>query len=134
METIFPQAGTYGSYSRAEAVEDGMLVDVTAEASETGFRIPVALTAAAWGGCVAWDDADSHRQTYQDERGRLHDVLWMAHLAARAARGGSETLFSLYRVPRGGRGIKPRLVTLKLTIGPGDAGEPVVTIMLPSED
>ncbi len=127
METIF-------SYSRADAITDGVLVDVTAEASETGFRIPVALTAAAWGGCVAWDDADSHRQTHQGERGRLHDVLWMAFLAARAARGSSETLFSLYRVPRGGRGIKPRLVTLKLTIGPGDAGEPVITIMLPTED
>ncbi len=127
METIF-------SYSRAEALEDGVLVDVTAEASETGFRIPVALTAEAWADCVAWDPTDSDRQTYQDERGRLHDVLWMAQLAARQARRGRETLFSLYRVPRGGRGIKPRLMTLKLTIGPGDVGEPVVTIMLPSED
>ncbi len=127
METIF-------SYTRAQAIEDGVLVNVTAEASETGFRIPVALTAVAWADCVAWDPADSARQPHQDERGRLHDILWMAHLAARAARGGSETLFSLYRVPRGGRGIKPRLVTLKLTIGPGDAGEPVITIMLPTED
>nr|WP_298135570.1 DUF6573 family protein [Acidiferrobacter sp.] len=101
---------------------------------DAGFRIPVALTAAAWADCDAWDPADSHRQTTQDERGRLHDVLWMAHLAARAARGGSETLFSLYRVPRGGRAITPRLVTLKLAIGPGDAGEPVITIMQPVED
>jgi hypothetical protein len=127
METIY-------SYSRAQALDDAVLVDVTNDATEAGFRIPVALTAAAWVDCVKWTTEDNRRQTVQDQQGRLWDVLWMAHLAARAARGSSETLFSLYRVPRGGCGIKPRLVTLKLTIGPGDAGEPVATIMLPTED
>jgi Family of unknown function (DUF6573) len=43
-------------------------------------------------------------------------------------------LFQLYRVPRDGRSRDAVLVTLKLIVGPGDAGEPVITILLPDED
>ena len=119
-------------YTRAQAINDGALVDVSETAREAGFKFPVAMTRAAWADCVEWTDRDSNRQTSQDEAGRLWDVLWMASRAAR--RGGSETLFQLYRLPRGGRGIKPRIVTLKMLCGPGDQGEPVITILLPEED
>lgn len=131
MTEIF--GGTIHTYGRAEAIEDGILVDVTQTACEAGFAIPVALTIGAWVDCVAWDAADGHRQTYQDEPGRLWDVLWMSAQAARRG-SGERIVFQLYRVPRGGRGIRPRLTTLQMTIGPGDAGEPVITIMLPGED
>lgn len=110
------------AYTRAEAIADGTLIDVT----EAGFRLPVALTAAAWAVCVEWSAADSQRQTLQDEAGRLWDVVWMASIAARKAQGE--------RVPRGGRATRPRLTTLHLHIGPGDAGEPVITILMPNED
>lgn len=120
-------------YTRRQALDDGYLVDVTTTAQEAGFRFQVAMTQAAWADCVAWSEEDSQRQVYQDEAGRLWDVLWMASLAAR--RGTGERLaFQLYRVPRGGRGIRPRLVTLHLAIGPGDEGEPVITILMPNED
>lgn len=46
----------------------------------------------------------------------------------------AQALADGYRVPRGGRGKRARLVTLKLHIGPSDQGEPVVTIMQPNED
>lgn len=121
------------TYSRAEAIEDGLLVDASEQAQEAGFRIPVALTAAAWADCVAWNATDSMRQTYQDESGRLWDVLWMSAQAARKG-GGERMTFQLYRVPRGGRGMRPRLTTLQMVIGPGDAGEPVITILLLGED
>lgn len=123
------------SYTRAQAIEDGVLVDVSRTAQEAGFRWPVALTHAAWEDCVAWSEDDTKRQTIQDQSGRLWDVLWMAFNAIRQAlAGGSELDFKLYRVPRGGRAIKAELTTLKLVCGPGDEGEPVVTIMLPHED
>jgi len=57
----------------------------------------------------------------------------MASAAARR-NGGSELRFQLYRVPRGGRGVRPRLVTLQMHCGAGDEGEPVITIGLPGED
>lgn len=122
----------YG-YSRAQAISDGVLVDVSAMAKEAGFTVSVALTSAAWSDCVEWGDRDSSRQTHQDESGRLWDVLWMAHLAARRAQGGT-IAFTMYRVPRGGKGRMPRKVTLHLHIGPGDVAEPVITVMMPGED
>jgi hypothetical protein len=120
------------TYTRLQASEDGYLVDVSEVAREAGITFPVAMTRAAWVDCVEWAEADSRRQTYQDEAGRLWDVLWMLKLAAR--RGGSEIRYQLYRVPRGGRGVRPRLVTLKAICGPGDQGEPVITVMLINED
>lgn len=119
-------------YTRQQAIEDGCLVDVTTTAAEAGFRFPLTLTRAVWEGCVAWSNADSQRQTHQDEAGRLWDVLWMARLAAR--RGGERLAFQLYRLPRGGHGVRSRLTILHMCIGPGDHGEPVITIMMPNED
>lgn len=122
------------AYTRAQAIDDGVLVDVSSTAAEAGFRWPVALTRTVWVDAVEWCEADSDRQIYQDEAGRLWDVLWMAYLAARRKSGESETLFQVYRVPHGGRDIRSRLVTLKMVSGPGDNGEPVITIMQPDED
>lgn len=122
------------AYTRQQMLEDGYLVDVTETASEAGFILPVALTRAVWEGCVEWDDDDTKRQTYQDIQGRLWDVIYMAFLAARANKSQSSFLYQIYRVPRGGRGKKTRKVVLKTVIGPGDQGEPVVTIMEPNED
>jgi hypothetical protein len=120
-------------YSRAQAIADGLLVDVTELAQEAGFRVPVALTAAVWADCVAWGEEDTRRQTYQDEQGRLWDVLWMAILTACRGTGHMLT-FQLNRVPRGNQGSNSLLVTLKLCIGPGDSGEPVITLLMPNEE
>ena len=123
------------TYSRAQALEDGVLVDAGPLAEEVGFRWPVAITAAAWEDCVGWTDADSARQVHQDLAGRLWDLVYMASHAIRTGRGsGDRLLFQLYRVPRDGYSTKAALVTLKLIVGPGDHGEPVITILLPDED
>ena len=123
------------TYSRAQAIEDGVLVDAGEMATEVGFRIPVALTAAAWSDCVVWSHADSEHQVHQDQSGRLFDVLYMAHHAIRSSRSGGDRLtFKLYRVPRDGKSTEAAITTLKLIVGPGDQGEPVVTILLLGED
>lgn len=122
------------SFSRAQALEDGVLIDVTETAQEAGFRLPVALTSAAWHQTVEWTEADTRRQTPQDESGRLWDVLWMAYLAAKRASGGCRVQFNMLMVPRGGAARRPRLMALTMQIGPGDDGAPVITIMLPNED
>ncbi len=57
------------SYTRTQAIEDGVLVDVSEMAQEAGFKHPVALTRAVWEDCVAWDEGDNNHQTYQDESG-----------------------------------------------------------------
>lgn len=121
-------------YTRAQAIGDGVLIDLSKTAHEAGFRLPVAMTAAAWADCVTWNDADSTRQIAQDEAGRLWDVLWMAYLAARRAGNSQRIAFTVNRVPTGGRSPNPQPTTLHMCIGPGDNGAPVITILLPNED
>jgi len=126
------------TYTRAQALADGVLIDAGPMAREVGFRVPVALTGAAWQDCVAWTESENESQTLQDPDGRLWDVLYMAtfglrsHLARK--RPGNELLFKLHRVPRDGRSREPVLSKLKLVMEAGDLGEPVITIMLPHED
>lgn len=117
------------SYSRAQAITDGALVDVSDMAKEAGFRYPVAMTAAAWNDCVAWPG--SSRSAGQSESGRLWDVLWMTKLAIKGA-DGDRVMVRVLRVPaRGGRAAP---AALQAVVGPGDCWEPVITIMLPGED
>ncbi|RUL84607.1 DUF6573 family protein [Tautonia sociabilis] len=117
-------------YTRAQAIADGVLIDVTETALEAGFRIPVALTHAVWAEYVAVPDG----VVAQDEAGRLWDILWMCRVAITRSKGtDSELLFRLH-VRNDNRPGDPPLVTLKAHCGPGDKAEPVITIMLPHED
>lgn len=141
--SIFGQADVISSYTRAKALADGVLVDAGTMAREAGWKIPVALTAAVWSDCVEWSESDSQRKRCgQDEAGRLWDVLWMGMVAAKGHIARCEThpdtdpsrcRMIVYRVPREGRGIVPRLTELKIVIDGGDDGSPVATIMEPDE-
>ncbi len=63
-----------------------------------------------------------------------HSVFMASH-AIRTSRGSGDWLqFQLYRVPRDGRSTEAALFTLKLIVGPGDADEPVITVLQPHED
>jgi hypothetical protein len=114
-------------YSRAQAIEDGILIDVTETAKEAGISFPTTVTAAVWERCVAVPE----KAPWQDESGRLWDVLTMLRYAIRQSNGGQEVAFSV-AVQNDAR--HPRRVQLKALCGPGDRGEPVITIMLPEED
>ncbi len=123
------------TYTRAQAIEDGVLINPGVMAKEAGFKWPVALTSAVWADCVAWTDDDSTHQIHQDQTGRLWDILYMASHTIRTSNdSGDRILFQLYRVPCDGHSTEAVLVTLKLIVGPGDTAEPVVTILLPHED
>jgi hypothetical protein len=50
---MFDNADLIHAYTRAEAIADGALIDVSAVARKAGIRYPVALTAAVWAKCVA---------------------------------------------------------------------------------
>ena len=125
-------------YTRAQAIADGVLIDVTEHAKSYGIKFHTVLTAAVWNDCVAWDEEDNKRKgTAQDETGRLLDVLAMAAWRMRAASrddGENRAVFSVLRTPRDGKGRKPRAAELVVHIGPGDHHEPVITIMFPGED
>jgi hypothetical protein len=134
-EPLFTNEDLIYSYTRAQAIEDGELIDVTETAREAGFKVPVAITRAVWIDCVEWTEETGKRKAvYQDEAGRLWDVIYMARLAANATCNKQQRFYQIYRIPVEGRGIKPRRVILAMHIGPGDTGEAVITISQPNED
>jgi hypothetical protein len=125
---MFEEADLIHRYTRAQAIADGVLIDVTQMAREAGIRWPVALTAAAWAKCVAVPPGVA----CQDEAGRLWDVAWMLACAIRRGGSGPEIGFALH-VRNDNRDRTPPLVRLRALCGPGDRGEPVLTVLLPEE-
>lgn len=125
-------------YTRARALEDGVLVDLTEQGKQYGFKLPLACTEAVWR-LVAWSDDIEARKadaTGQSTDGRLHDVLSLARWRAqRAAQEEASAMsFDVLMVPVDGPRVRPVLVSMWMTIGGGDDGEPVLTLMLEGED
>lgn len=115
------------AYTRADALEDGVLVDVTELAKEAGFKCPVAVTRGVWADI---ENIPPRFQGLQDVTGRLWDILFMGRLAIRQYQGDGHVL--LYRlIMHVGR---KTYYDLKMVSGPGDNGELVITIMRPDED
>jgi hypothetical protein len=122
----------YG-YSRAQALADGVLVDVTAQAAEAGFRLPVAVTAALWNRYVV--PAEDLRQHGQIEQGRLHGVLTLLRAAIGRLRAAGQpsdrvSFRAAFLMPQE-HNVTAWLIAV---CGPGDDGEAVVTLMLEGED
>ncbi len=122
-------------YTRAQAIEDGILVDVSDTAREAGFNIPVAVTRTVWNRIVALPDG---YQGFQDERGRLWDVLWMArHYALRASDSDRVRMCVLVRDIRKDlhdSNRPPRKHFPIVAIGAGDERRPAITIMFAEDD
>ena len=126
----FEDAPVIYSYTRKQAIEDGVLIDLSAWASETGFTIPVACTAAVWNQFIV--PPEGTKELGQSERGRCHDLLWMLFCAIRRAKsGGDRVMFSVIFLNAKKR---HQAVQLKAICGPGDDGEPVLTVLTPDED
>ena len=81
MTGIFSPDDLIHSYTRQQAIEDGVLVDVSETAREAGIRYPVALTRAVWARYVEVPLGVE----CQDEEGRLWDILWMFRYGAEGA-------------------------------------------------
>ena len=126
-------------YTRAQALDDGTLCDLTPIAPRYGFKIPMACTSGVWH-TLEWNEGDEARKdnaTGQTTEGRLHDVLSLAGLAAREAARNEPTstvYFDVLMVPRSGSVSVALTQQFILVVGPGDQGEPVLTLMLPGED
>lgn len=115
------------SYTREQAIEDGVLIDVSEMAREAGVKHPVAVTYTLWYGYIEPDpDAKFLGQSIE---GRLWDVLWMFRVKAFVS-VDSQFQFKVYFIMR----KELKLAELKAVCGPGDNLEPVITIMLPEED
>ena len=126
---FWDDAEVISEYSRAQAIDDGVLVDVSEIAREAGITFPVAITRTAWALTV---EVPKGLEGLQDETGRLWDVVYMLRCAIRRA-SGPEVRYGVH-VRNDRRERTPPLVRLKALCGPGDDAAPVITIMLPEED
>ena len=121
------------AYTRAQAIADGVLVDLmqpetVALVAEAGFTVPLAMTAAAF--VATLGPVGTELPSGQDIRGRLWDVLNLLRWAIRRQSDADRVHFTV-AVWNGKRHDDVNLWAL---IGPGDDGEPVITIMLEGED
>ena len=118
------------SYTRAQALADGVQVDVTKTAAEAGIRFPVFLTRTVFDAYVT----APANVAGQDGEGRLWDVVWMLGYEMHHSRPVSNWLeFALY-VRNDNR--PARLVKLVAICGPLDIDDPrpAITVMMPDED
>jgi hypothetical protein len=120
------------TYSRTQAIEDGVLVDLTQGelgelVREAGIRYPLACTAAVYAKGVT----PAAKKMGNDIKGRMWDVLTMYKYAVRGAKPGQQQIYiHLHCVVKR---IVPSPVVIKAVCGPGDAAEPVI-LMMPDED
>ena len=135
-------------YTRAQAIADGALVDLTTATDnkgqllcqQAGFKVPVAITRTAWtktveiGGIWKPDGEGEVLELKggQSLTGRLWDVLWMLRVAfGKAAKSDRVDFQVLVDVHGDGR---HNVVKLWALCGPGDDAQSVITIMVEGED
>ena len=118
------------SYTRKQAVADGVQVEVTKSAQEAGIKFPVFLTRTVFDSFVTVPEG----VTGQDEAGRLWDAVWMTRFAILRARPGCDRLPVALYVRNDNRAAK--LVKLIATCGALEIDDPspAITVMLPDED
>ena len=127
--TDFGELEVIHVYSRAQALEDGVLVALSEGETKAlcleHYREPLACTADVW---ALLERAIVNPRYCNDLQGLLHDILFMSKRGRQVA--PDTRLFPVII-----KGVGKRLLhELKLVIGPGDAGEPVLTLMFPWED
>jgi len=121
------------SYTRAQAFADGVLVDVTGSAKDTGFKLPVAITEALENRLTPTRADQSLGQDYD---GRLWDVLWLAAFTIKLADRGTDSVnFTVAQQETDAKSGGPHTTELHIRAicGPGDEGELVVTIGFPED-
>lgn len=126
---MFKESDVIFRYTRAQAIEDGVLVDVTERARECGFKCAVAVTANLWADVIVPDE--KAKSAGQSESGRLWDLLWMLYVRIVSSPVSTELLFYTVLVHDG---LRQRQVQVKAVCGPGDEGELTITVMRPDED
>lgn len=115
------------TYTRTQAIEDGMLIDATegdfAEVTRQHFgSVHVAMTSALF---ELIKKAVEHPRHCNDWRGVWHDICWMSRVTV--ARGGG-----LFIVIIAGTG-RIRNHILRVECGATDEGAPALTYMLRDE-
>jgi hypothetical protein len=141
----FEDMEVISSYTRAQAIEDGVLVDVSALAREAGFKYPVAVTVGVFAVLAPWANGSQGdiskpakgQPLYglgQSFDGRAWDLLTILLYEIRRGKGEARLDFApLFLMPDFAQD-RPVSVQFEAICGPGDEGEPTITISRRGED
>ncbi len=121
------------SYTLAQGIKDGFLIDITAAANKAGFKIPIAVTQAVWNKYIAWVNDNEQEQTKHELDNRLQNMLTALQIAIRKVQNAACIHYELV-VPRNGKSKTEKKVQLKAILGADDNGEAVIIIMLSDEN
>ena len=120
-ENVFGK--TVYSYSRRQAIGDGVLVDLTVlEITRQHWKLQLCCTDNVW--AIIQDAVTNHGK---DLIGILHDLYCLAKLGIKPSTTGQDRVY--FRATVG-----VRTHDFVLAFGPGDTAMPVLTLMLPSDD
>ncbi len=108
------------SYPRAQAIEDGVLVDVSDSDAASLYKYPVVVTQALHAALSVGRGKEPDTYT-----ARLRDVFSMAIAWSRGTGGGEDVYFPV-KVGR-------KVLRLRVNCGPGDNAEPVLTFGFPED-
>jgi hypothetical protein len=139
---MFERKDIVYSYTRSDAIADGVLVDVTdytpkgehvTLVRQAGFKVPIALTRAVYDRCVALPE---EYEGADDFTGRLWDILFCMRMAAERNKQAAGVRFKVSVRDIDGKHDSGTYSGHELVsvIGPGDDANPVITIMFPNED
>lgn len=117
-------------YSRAEAIADGVLIDLDGSGYEfvrraEGIRIPTAITRTLWLSVIGPEPADFGEDS--DAAARLFDLLRSFVALARSNPHASRLMWGFPALNGG-------TLSVVSVVGPGDDPRPVLTLMLPEDD
>lgn len=134
----FDGAPVISSYTRAQALEDGFLVEVPEKLwREAGFKWPVAITTHVYTDVARVPD---HPKAQGESiEGRLWDILWMAYRAVlfvkQHGKPGDDDNHLPFDVLATDELGKKRAHRLWVVLsGEGPNGAPTLTIMFPEDN
>ena len=110
---MFDDFYVISKYTRADALSDGVLIDVSDVAKRSDFLLPTVVSS----NLLAVIDAENQLP-----------VLFAVFHDKIKFKQGLEDILETQTISKTGRAI-----TVILHIGPGDDGEPVLTMMLPED-
>jgi len=122
METII------SSYTRQDAIEDGMFVDVTETAKEAGIKHDTCVTSNLFNTHIK--PSEAQEKMGQSIQGRLWDVVWMAACCFRGIIGKVDGNMAIFPVTFSGKTVE--LWAFCEAKGPDDP-TPAINIMLPED-
>lgn len=123
------------TYTREQALADGVIVDVSDFAKDFGFTIPVAVTANLLHTYL--EPCDALLEYGQSYEGRLADVLTMLYFTIRALPKGSDTSrvsFTVIFLMQEESKAVPREIFLNAGVEGDSQGNPCITVFLPEDD